>query len=299
MRAVFARNPLVVAVVRLHVVAVLFLDKLAFYTEVGNNILVSSIKNIIIDLVHPNVALLHLLLSHDAVSAGSCSIRLVGRSISLRNTFSDGIRHRLACVNQRQIPVGIPVGIRIFLHVFPIKAPRAQINVIVEFVIAVFIVAADPDHIIVVQKTGVNDPIGMLQCYVCKPATFGHHRTVLAGSGFAQTDLRGSHRFGSRVVLIPKLNCACVVLVEINDAADIPPVAFHAFIIAVATAHLPPAVPFAVPPIEQCVSGRTGGLRFRIGDRFPAERSRVNGDCTFFAAEKFLKGRFDFTGRVF
>ena len=154
-----------------------------------------------------------LLLGHDAVSAGSCRIRLVSRSILLRSTFSDGIRHRLACVNQRQIPVGIPVGIRIFLHVFPIKAPRAQINVIVEFVIAVFIVAADTDHIIVVQKTGVNDPIGMLQCYVCKPATLGHHRTVLAGSGFTQTDLRGSHRFGSRVVLIPKLDCACVVCV--------------------------------------------------------------------------------------
>ena len=213
MRAVFARNPLVVAVVRLHVVAVLFLDKLAFYAEVGNNILVSSIKNILIDLVHPNVALLYLLLGHDAVSAGSCRICLAGRSIRLRNTFSDGIRHRLACVNQRQIPVGIPVGIRIFLHVFPIKTPRAQINVIVEFVIAVFIVAADTDHIIVVQKTGVNDPIGMLQCYVCKPATLGHHRAVLAGSGFTQTDLRGSHRVGSRVVLIPKLDCACVVCV--------------------------------------------------------------------------------------
>ena len=184
MRAVFARNPFVVAVVCLHVVAVLFLDKLAFYAEVGNDIIIGCVKNIIIDLVHPNVALLHLLLGHDAVSAGSCRIRLVGRSILLRNTFSDGIRHRLACVNQRQIPVGIPVGIRIFLHVFPIKTPRAQINVIVEFVIAVFIVAADPDHIIVVQKTGVNDPISVLQCYVCKPATLGHHRAVLAGSGF-------------------------------------------------------------------------------------------------------------------
>ena len=205
MRAVFARNPLVVAVVRLHVVAVLFLGKLAFYAEVGNNILVSSVKNIIIDLVHPNVALLHLLFGHNAVSGG--------RSILIRSTFSDGIRHRLACVNQRQIPVGIPVGIRIFLHVFPIKAPRAQIDVIVEFVIAVFIVAADPDHIIVVQKTGVNDPVGMLQCYVCKPATLGRHRAVLAGSGFAQTDLRGSHRFGSRVVLVPKLDCAFVVCV--------------------------------------------------------------------------------------
>ena len=213
MGVIIRRDPFVVAVVCLHVVAVLFLDKLAFYAEVGNDIIIGCVKNIIIDLVHPNVALLHLLLSHDAVSAGSCRIRLVGRSISLRNTFSDGIRHRLACVNQRQIPVGIPVGIRIFLHVFPIKTPRAQINVIVEFVIAVFIVAADPDHIIVVQKTGVNDPIGMLQCYVCKPATLGHHRAVLAGSGFAQTDLRGSHRIGSRVVLIPKLDCACVVCV--------------------------------------------------------------------------------------
>ena len=65
--------------------------------------------------------------------------------------------HIFACGNQRQIPVGIPVGIRIFLHVFPIKTPRAQINVIVEFVIAVFIVAADTDHIIVVQKMCIRD----------------------------------------------------------------------------------------------------------------------------------------------
>ena len=66
MGVVVLRDPFVVAVVCLHVVAVLFLDELTFHAEVGNNILVSSVKNIIIDLVHPDVALLHLLLGHDA-----------------------------------------------------------------------------------------------------------------------------------------------------------------------------------------------------------------------------------------
>ena len=82
MGVVVLRDPFVVAVVCLHVVAVLFLDELAFHAEVGNNILVSSIKNIIIDLVHPDVALLYLLFGHDAVSAGY--VRGGGRSGRVR-----------------------------------------------------------------------------------------------------------------------------------------------------------------------------------------------------------------------
>ena len=71
MGVVVLRDPFVVAVIRLHVVAVFFLDEQAFHAEVGCDIIIACVKNILIDLVHPDVALLHLLLSHDAVSAGS------------------------------------------------------------------------------------------------------------------------------------------------------------------------------------------------------------------------------------
>ena len=175
MGVVVLRDPFVVAVVCLHVVAVLFLDELTFHAEVSNNIIVSCIENIPVDLVHPDVALLHLLFRHDAVAAGGHRVRRSERSAfrrnsSFRSVFSDGIRHGLACVNQRQIPVGIAVGICIFLHVIPVESPRAQIDVVVELVIAIFIVAADPDHVVIVQKAGVNDPVGMLQRHVCEPA---------------------------------------------------------------------------------------------------------------------------------
>ena len=278
MGVVVLRDPFVVAVVCLHVVAVLFLDELAFHAEVSNNIIVSSVKNIIVDLVHPDVALLHLLFRHDAVAAGGHRVRRSERSAfrrsnSFRSVFSDGIRHGLACVNQRQIPVGIAVGICIFLHVIPVESPRAQIDVVVELVIAIFIVAADPDHVVIVQQRGINDPVRMLQGHVCEPAALGHHCAVFAGSGFAQTDLRGSHGFGPRVVLVPKRDRASVVRADVNDAADIPPFSLHALIVAVTAAHLPPAVPFAVPPVEQRVAGLgwIGGQR-AVNGRFTAGR---------------------------
>ena len=278
MGVVVLRDPFVVAVVCLHVVAVLFLDELTFHAEVGNDIIVSSVKNIIIDLVHPDVALLHLLFRHDAVSAGGRSVRRGGLgafcwSSFFRSVFSDGIRHGLACVNQRQIPVGIAVGICIFLHVIPVESPRAQIDVVVELVIAIFIVAADPDHVVIVQQRGINDPVRMLQGHVCEPAALGHHCAVLAGSGFAQADLRGSHGFGPRVVLVPKRDRASVVRADVNDAADIPPFSLHALVVAITAAHLPPAVPFAVPPVEQRVAslGWIGGQR-AVNGRFTAGR---------------------------
>ena len=77
-------------------VAVLFLDKLAFYAELGSNIIISSVENILIDLVHPDVALLHLCLGYNTGSAGCRSIRLgerdaVMRIEVVRRLFSDGM----------------------------------------------------------------------------------------------------------------------------------------------------------------------------------------------------------------
>ena len=315
MGVVVLRDPFVVAVVCLHVVAVLFLDELAFHAEVGNDIIVSSVKNIIIDLVHPDVALLHLLLSYDAVAAGGHRVRRGERSAFRRNSFlrrifSDGIRHRLARVNQRQIPVGIAVGIAALVHVLPVQTPRAQIDVVVELVITVFIVAADPDHVVIFQKVGIDDPVRMLQGHVCEPAALGHHRAVLAGSGFAQTDLCGGHGIGPCVVLVPKRDCASVVRTDVNIAADIPPVSFQALIVAITAAHLPPAVPLAVPPVEQRVAGRGHCVcsgrsrarvrrhRFRVRGIFTTERGRVNRNFAAFLAEELLEGCLDWTGRV-
>ena len=65
------RDPLVVALVPLHVVAVLFLDELALHAEVVDEAFVGGVKNIVIDLVHPHVALLHRFLAHKAGTAGS------------------------------------------------------------------------------------------------------------------------------------------------------------------------------------------------------------------------------------
>ena len=57
-------------------VAVFFLDKLAIHAEVFGKLLVGGTKNIIIDLVHPDVALLHRLLAHKAGAAGSILARI-------------------------------------------------------------------------------------------------------------------------------------------------------------------------------------------------------------------------------
>ena len=140
----------------------------------------------------------------------------------------------------------------------------------------------------------------MLHSHVCEPAVLRHHRAVITGSGFAQTDLNGGHGLGPCVVLVPKRDRAGAVRTDINVAADIPPISLHALIGAVAAAHLPPAVPFAVPPVKQFVAGRgrQRGIRARIVGRFPFERSRVNGDRAFFLAEQLLKGRLDFGSSV-
>ena len=71
MAGIVLRDPLVVALVPLHVVAVLFLDELTLHAEVIDEVFVGAVKNIVIDLVHPHVALLHRFLAHKAGTAGS------------------------------------------------------------------------------------------------------------------------------------------------------------------------------------------------------------------------------------
>ena len=125
---------------------------------------------------------------------------------------------------------------------------------------------------------------------------------MLAGSGFIQADGSQSHGLGSGVVLIPQRDGARIVRADIDHAADIPTPALHVLIIARAAGHLPPAVPFSVPPIKQCVAGRGGGrqrgLRLRIGGRFPLERGRIDGDRAVFAAEPLFKGGLDLAGSI-
>ena len=144
----------------------------------------------------------------------------------------------------------------------------------------------------------------MCQCRVRKPAALGHHRAMLAGSGFIQADLRGSHGLGLRVVLVPKRDRAGVVRADVNDAADIPPVPLHALIGAVAAAHLPPAVPLTVPPVEQRVTGFGGSGQSAVVSlvntrgSYAAECSGIDGDLAVFLTEYLLKGRLDRAGRV-
>ena len=76
MGVILFRDPLIVTIVRLHVVTVFFLDKLSFYTEILHKLLVGRIKNIIIDFVHPNIALLYLFFCHDAISTCCISTRI-------------------------------------------------------------------------------------------------------------------------------------------------------------------------------------------------------------------------------
>ena len=222
----------------------------------------------------------------------------------VRRVFSDGVRHGHARVNQRQVPVGIAVGIVTLVHVLPVQTPRAQIDVVVELVIAVFVVAVDPDQVVIVQKAGIDDPVCMCQCRVREPAALGHDRTVLAGSGFIQADGGQSHGVGSGVVLIPECDGTRIVCANGDLAADIPPLPLHALVRARATGHFPPAVPCAVPPVQQCVAGFGGsGQSFLVSlvstrGGYVAECSGIDGDLAVFLTEYLLKGRLDRAGRV-
>ena len=262
MGVVVLRDPFVVAVVCLHVVAVLFLDELTFHAEVGNDILIGCVKNIIVDLVHPDVALLNLLLGHDAVSSGGHRIRRSERSAFRRNNFlrrifSDGIRHGLACVNQRQIPGIIKIRQILLVHIDPIGSPWAQIDIIVEFIPAVFIITVNVDHVSVVRQPRINNPVRVLKRNIREGAALGHHSAIYTGPIATEADRCGNHRLRFCVVPIPEDDGAHAVCTDVNGATDIPPSALHTLILVVARTarHNPPAVPVAIPPVEQRVSG--------------------------------------------
>ena len=78
---------------------------------------------------------------------------------------------------------------------------------------------------------------------------------MLTGAGGAQGDIHLRHEAVARVVLIPETDDAGLIRADVNIAADIPPVALHVLVIARAAGHLPPAVPVAVPPVQQRVAG--------------------------------------------
>ena len=143
----------------------------------------------------------------------------------------------------------------------------------------------------------------MFQRHIRKPAALGHHGAIFAGSGFIQADLCQSHGIILGIVHIPQGDGARVVFSDVDDAADIPPLALHVhfLIIAVAGAHLPPAVPFAVPPIQQGVAA-PGGRRRCIATapfrRFPAEGGRVDGDLAALGAEHLLKLHLHLAGGI-
>ena len=284
---VVLRDPLVVALVPLHVVAVLFLDELALHAEIVDEVFVGAVKNIVIDLVHPHVALLHRFLAHKAGAAGSIRIgtRRCGLRIAAvrRGVRADGVRHGLARLDERQIPVLIVAGLCVCVHIVPLGSPRAQIDLIVELVIAVFVVTVDPDQIFILRQTRINDPVRMLQINVRELAVLRHHRAVFAGTGRAQADVDLGHETVSRVVLVPEADDAGLVCANVNIAADIPPAALHVLVIARAAGHLPPAVPVAVPPVEQLVAGLYHfGPAFLLEGHGEAEAPEVDRDQAVF-----------------
>ena len=215
-------------------VAVLFLDKLAFYAEVGSNIIISSVENIFIDLVHPDIALLYLFFGYNAVSAGSISARVRRRSAHIaasgRSIRSDAVRHGLARVDQRQIPVGIEIWAVFLLHIIPIESPRAQVDLIAVRIVAVFVPAVDADDIRKLLQARVDDPVGVREGHIGKPAALGCQRAMLASTGVAQADRCRYHGVVLGVVLIPERHGARAVCVDLDHAADIPPLTFHALI---------------------------------------------------------------------
>ena len=194
---VVLRDPLVVALVPLHVVAVLFLDELALHAEVIDEVFVGGVKNIVIDLVHPHVALLHRFLAHKAGTAGS--IRIAARRCGLRiaavcrGVRADGVRHGLARLDEGQIPVVVGLGARILIRIVPVGSPRAQIDLVVELIVTVFIIAVDADEIISIRQAWVNDPVRVLDSDIRELAVLGGHRAVLAGTGGAQGDIHLRH----------------------------------------------------------------------------------------------------------
>ena len=252
MRVIVLGDPLVVAVVQLHVVAVFLLDEQAIHAEVVNHLLVGGIKNVIVDLVHPDVALLHLLLGHDAGAAGCGSARVAA---ALQSICVDAVRHGLARLDQRQIPVVVIIRFVFFFHVVPVGPPRAQPDLVVELVFAAFIVALDHDHVFVACRSRINDPLFACQVHVRKVAALGRQRAVFTGVRFAERDGHFGHGIVLGEVLVPEREGAGLIGTDVDVAADVPSCVVHIFIVACTLGYLPPAVPVAVPPVEHLVAG--------------------------------------------
>ena len=235
-------------------IAVLFFDKLTFHAKITSNFLIGRVENIVIDLVHPDITHLHLFFGYDTVSPGYVCARCRDCSICItaarRIIHFDAVRHGLARVNQWQIPIVIEIRQVILSRIIPTKPPRPQINLIVIPIVTVFVPAIDVDHVIPFYQAGINNPICMLQCHICEPASFGRHGSIFTSSGCTQTNRCRYHGIIFFVVLVPERHGTCVIRANVDYAADIPPLTLHTLITARTASHHPPAIPFAVPPVE-------------------------------------------------
>ena len=310
---VLRRYPFVEAHVGLIDIAVLLLVKLSVHAEVGRKLLVGGVEDVLGDLAHIDIALLHLLVGHYAVPAGYVA-RLSARAAAAaarRSAFTDGVRHGLARLDHRQIPVVIVVRQVLFGHIVPICTPGTQVDVVSELIVAVFIEAAYVDHVLIIKQARIYYPVRVLKRDIREPAALRHHGAELTRPGLVQTDRGGGHGLRFRVVLVPERDFANIVLTNVNSAADVPPLAFHVLVVAPAAGHYPPAVPVAVPPVEQCVAGpvrlRGQGVAVTAGQlgaagaasgRFLAERGRIDGDAGALAAKQLLKLYLNLAGRI-
>ena len=162
------------------------------------------------------------------------------------------------------------------------------------------------DHVVVVQKAGIYYPVRVFKRDIREPAALRHHGAELTRPGLVQADRGGDHGLRFRVVLVPEGDGAHIVLAYVDGAADVPPLALHVLVIAPAAGHYPPAVPVAVPPVEQRVAGTVRRLGVAViagqlgaaAGRFLAERGRVYGQSGALAAEELLELYLDLAGRI-
>ena len=153
-----------------------------------------------------------------------------------------------------------------------------------ECISAVFSITVNVDHVPIVHQSWVNDPVPVLQRNIREGTALGCHGAIYAGPIITEADRCGNHRFRLRVVLIP----------EGDSARAVPPMSMapqmshqapsRSLVIARAAGHDPPAVPVAVPPVQQYISGPSI-LTCTASRRFPAECGRIDGDLTGFVAE--------------
>ena len=162
------------------------------------------------------------------------------------------------------------------------------------------------DHVLIIKQARIYYPVRVLKRDIREPAALRHHGAELTRPGLVQADRGGDHGLRFRVVLVPERDFANIVLAYVNRAADVPPLAFHVLVGAPAAGHYPPAVPVAVPPVEQSVAGpvRRLGVAVIAGQlgaaagRFLAERGRIDGDAGALAAKQLLKLYLNLAGRI-